>query len=55
MWFKFLDCCLIVLIFVVSNVFLFFLIRSLFLSCSRFFDISVNGSGLFLLYVETYV
>ena len=31
-----------------------FLILSLFLSCSRLFDTSVNSSGLFLWYVKTY-
>ena len=38
------------MIFVASCI---FLILSLFLSCSRFFIISVNSSGLFLWYVET--
>ena len=39
------------MIFVASGM---FLILSLFLSFSRFFVLSVNNSGLFLLYIETY-
>ena len=48
---KFFGCCLVLMIFVIP---IMFLILSLFLSCSRFFDISGNTSCLFLSYVETY-
>ena len=49
--FKFLVYHLLLMIFVVPSM---FLILSLFLSCSRFFIISANRSGLFLLYIEIY-
>ena len=49
--FKFFGYYLLLMIFIVSNM---FSILSLFLSWSRFFDISVNSSGLFLFYVEIY-
>ena len=49
--FKFFSCRLLLMIFFVSGM---FLVLSLFLSWSRFFHISVNCSGLFLLYAKTY-
>ena len=49
--FNLFGCCLLLMIFVESM----FWILSLFLSCSNFFVISLNSSGLFLLYAETYV
>ena len=49
--FKFIVCLFLLRIFVVPGMFLIF---SLFISCSRFFAISGNCLGLFLLYVETY-